>query len=96
MMFPHLTTAASSRRRCLLLGQKILHDVAVHVGEAEIAAGVAEGELLVIEAQQVQDRRVQVMDVHLVLDRARSRTRRCAPWTCPLLMPPPAIHMVKP
>ena len=41
---------------------------AVHVGQAEVAAGVAVGQPLVIEAQQVQDRRVQVVDVDLVLD----------------------------
>ena len=40
---------------------------AVDVGEPEIAAGVAVGELLVVEAEQVQDRRVQVVDVDLVL-----------------------------
>ena len=39
------------------------------VGQAEVAAGVAVGELLVVEAEQVQDRRVQVVDVDLVLDR---------------------------
>ena len=40
----------------------------MHVGQAEVAAGVAVGELLVVEAQQVQDRGVQVVDVDLVLD----------------------------
>ena len=35
----------------------------MHVGQAEVAAGVAVGQLLVVEAQQVQDRRVQVVDV---------------------------------
>ena len=37
------------------------------VGQAEIAASVAVGQLLVVEAEQVQERRVQVVDVHLVL-----------------------------
>ena len=41
----------------------------MHVGQAEVAAGVAVGELFVVEAQQVQDRGVQVVDVDLVLDR---------------------------
>ena len=40
----------------------------MHIGQAEIAAGVAVGELLVIEAQQVQDRGVQVVDVDRVFD----------------------------
>ena len=39
-----------------------------HVGQAEVAAGVAVGELFVVEAQQVQDRGVQVVDVDLVFD----------------------------
>ncbi len=38
------------------------------VGEAEISAGVAEGEALVVEAQEVQDGGVEVVDVDLVFD----------------------------
>ena len=38
------------------------------VGEAEVAALELEGELLVVEAEQVQQGRVQVVDVGLVLD----------------------------
>mgnify|MGYP000169805405 CR=1 FL=1 len=37
--------------------------MAVHVGQAEVAAGVAVGEPFVVEAQQMQNRRVQVVDV---------------------------------
>ena len=50
-------------------GQDLLHDVAVNVGEPVVAAGVAERQLLVVESHQVEDRRVQVVDVDLVLDR---------------------------
>ena len=32
-----------------------------------VAAAVAIGQLLVIQAEQVQDRRVQIVDVHLAL-----------------------------
>ena len=46
----------------------LLDHLAVDVGQAEVAAGVAVGELLVVEAEQVQDRGVQVVDVDLVLD----------------------------
>ena len=42
--------------------------VTVNIGEAEIATAVTEGELLVVHAQQVQDRGVQVVDVHAILD----------------------------
>ena len=45
----------------------------MHVGQTKIAAGVAVGQLLVIEAQQVQDRRVQVVDVNAALDRVPAK-----------------------
>ena len=40
----------------------------MHVGEAEVAALEAVGELGVVEAEQVQDGGVEVVDVDLVLD----------------------------
>ena len=40
----------------------------MHVGQAEVAALEAEGELRVVEAEQVQDRGVQVVNVDAVLD----------------------------
>lgn len=40
--------------------------MAVHVGEAVAAALEAVGELLVVDAEEMQDRRVQVVDVHRV------------------------------
>ncbi len=40
----------------------------MHVGQAEIAAGVAVGQPFVVEAQQFQERGVQVVYVDLVLD----------------------------
>ena len=43
--------------------QYLANHLAMHVGQAEVAAGVAVGETLVVEAQQVQDRGVQVVDV---------------------------------
>jgi hypothetical protein len=39
----------------------------VHLGEAIVAAGVPVVQALVIEAHHVQDGRVQVVNVHLVL-----------------------------
>jgi len=39
----------------------------VHVGEAEIAAGVLVGEALVIEPQQVEDGGVQAVEVDFLL-----------------------------
>ena len=48
--------------------ENLADDVSTDVGQAEIAAGVAIGQLLVVQAQQVQDRRVQIVDVDLVFD----------------------------
>ena len=52
--------------------QNLLDHLAVDVGQPEVAAGVPVGESLVVQPQQVQDGRVQVVDVHLVLDHRRS------------------------
>src|SRR5215469_17347721 len=52
----------------LLSGKDLAHDLAVDVGEAEVAAGIAVGEPGVVEAEQVQDRRMEVVDVDGLLD----------------------------
>ena len=44
----------------------------MHVGQAEVAAGVAVGQAFVVEAQQVQQRGVQVVDADAVLDGAET------------------------
>jgi hypothetical protein len=44
-----------------VLRQNLTHDAAVDVGEAVIAASVAPGEALVVEAQEVQHRGVQAV-----------------------------------
>ena len=44
------------------------HHVAGHVGQAEVAALEAVGELRVVDAQQVQHRGVQVVNVDGVFD----------------------------
>ena len=46
----------------------LFHHVALHIGQPQVAAAVAVGQLLVIEAEQVQDGRVQVVDVDPALD----------------------------
>src|SRR5579864_3910364 len=45
----------------------VMH-VSVHIGEAEVAAAVAEREFLVVHAYQVQQRGVQIVHVHAVID----------------------------
>lgn len=41
----------------------------LHIGQPHVAAGVAEGEAFVVEAEQMQDRGMPVVDVALVEDR---------------------------
>src|SRR5262249_53123550 len=62
--------SAVCRRRFAVraLSQEILDDVAVNVGQAEVAALVAEGEPCVVDAQALQDRGVEMMDVDGGLD----------------------------
>ena len=62
-------------------GEQFLDDPSVDVGQAEVAAGVAVGELLVVEAQQMQDRGVEVVDVDLVGWTAAKPSSSVAPWT---------------
>ena len=48
--------------------QNLPDHLAVHVGQAHVAAAEAVGQPLVVDAQQVQHRGVQVVDLDLVLD----------------------------
>src|SRR5262245_1049045 len=54
-----------------LLCQDVANDVAVHVGEPEVAARVAVGQLLVIEPHEMQDRGVEVVDVDFLFAHGR-------------------------
>src|ERR1041385_6174458 len=49
-------------------GEQILHNLTLHIREPEVAALEAIGKLLVIEAEQVQERGMQIMDVNFVFD----------------------------
>jgi hypothetical protein len=48
-------------------------DDALHVGQAHVAPGKAVGQALVVEAEQVEDRGVQIMDVHHSESASKSR-----------------------
>lgn len=50
------------------LRDDVVGDRAMDIGEAEVASGIAVGELLVIESHEVQDGRVKVVDVHAFVD----------------------------
>ena len=45
----------------------VLHDFTVDIGEAEVASLELEGELFVVDAKEVQDGGLEVMDVDLVV-----------------------------
>lgn len=45
-----------------------MDDVAVHVGEAEAAAAIMIGQFLVVDAQEVEDRGLEIMHVDRVFD----------------------------
>ena len=51
-----------------MLGQDIPHHLPVDIGETEIAAGVVEGQLLVVEAEAVQDGGLEVMHMDWVFN----------------------------
>src|SRR4051812_29889815 len=52
----------------MALAHDLLDDAAADVGQAEVAAGVAVGQFLVVQAEQIKNRSVEVVNVDLVLD----------------------------
>src|SRR6185295_9336057 len=58
---------AGAMRRSNLRDQ-FLHHVPMHVGQAEVAPGAAEGEFFVIETEQGQNRGMKIVHVNFVLD----------------------------
>ena len=58
--------------------QDLFHHLSVYIGQAKIASGVAVSELLVVKPQKVENRRVQIMHVDDVLDRAKAKFIRRA------------------
>ena len=61
----------------------------MHVGETELAALVGVGQALVIEAEAVEDRRLEVVDINGVFDDVETGIVRCAAVD-PRLDGPPA------
>jgi len=59
--------ALRSNGRSELTNQS-LDDVTMHIGQTVITALESVGQPLVIDAQQVKQRRVQIVDVHSILD----------------------------
>lgn len=44
-----------------------MHDLTMHVGQAEVSTAVAVGQSLVVQAHQVQDRGVEIVNVDGIL-----------------------------
>jgi hypothetical protein len=56
-------------------GDDLFHHIPMHIREAEIAAGVAVGEAFVVEAEEVEHRRVSR---RAGMDLMKSRAARCS------------------
>ena len=69
--------------------------MAVHVGQAEVAALESEGEPFVVDAEQVQDRGLEVVDVDRVAGDVHAEVVGLRRSVRPGLTPPPAIQSVK-
>ena len=55
-----------------------LDDIPVHVGQPEVAALEAIGQPRVVKAHEVQDRGLEIVDVHPVVDGVVSQVVGCA------------------
>ena len=71
-------TNANSSSLGLRLRENRFHHPPVNIGQAKIPAGVPVCELFVVESEQMQQRRVQIVDVNVVFDRLESEFIRGA------------------
>lgn len=55
------------------LRNQLFDDIAVNVGQPEIATGVTKSQLRVIEAQQLQESRMKIVDVDRVFYRLETK-----------------------
>ena len=49
------------------LGDDFMGDFTVHISQAEVASAVPKGQFFVVDSHQVQQRRVEIVDVHFLL-----------------------------
>ena len=64
-----MTCAGGGREdRRAFSGDQFPDHIAVHVGKTEVAAGMPEGELLVVKTEQCQNGGVEVVNMYFVLD----------------------------
>jgi len=50
----------------MLSGEDVANNFSVNIGQAEVAPGITVGEAFVVKAEQVKNRRLQVVKVHPV------------------------------
>ena len=60
-------------------GDDGLNDVPGNIGEPEVTAGVAVGELFVVESKEVQDGGVKVVNMHTVVNGTKTEFVRFTP-----------------
>src|SRR6185436_16526470 len=63
---PHKGFATCGLKSTLCSRQELLHDLSVHIGQPIVAALETEREPFVVDSQQMQERRVEVVDVDAV------------------------------
>ena len=71
-----LTSRVDPSANLRRLTKNVLHDAAIHVGQSEIPAVMRIREPFVVDPQQVQNRRVQVVQVHSAPGPAGIQSRR--------------------
>jgi len=74
------------------LREDLLHHPPVHVGEADVAALRPERQALVIDAERVEDRGVQIVNVHRIAGTVVEQISSVSPYASLPLRPPPASH----
>lgn len=86
-----------SEEREANLRQKFGNDLRAFfdAGEAVVEAGVAIGELVVIEVEQAQDGGVEIA-IWTGFSAAAKPNSSAAPWMWPRFTPPPTSQVVKP
>lgn len=72
-----------------------MHNATADVSQTEVAATVAPSELFMVKAKEVQQGRVQVVDMDSILDGVEPYWSVLPKWK-PGFNPPPASHQVKP
>src|SRR4051794_13860709 len=69
----HRVQAGRQPKAANELSDDVVHDAAMHIGQPEVAAAVVIGQSLVIDAEQMEDRGVQIMNVDAIFNRMHAQ-----------------------